>query len=110
MQRWQRLAVAAAKQSLRVHGMRIEEPASMDTLLTTLTQHPTLALLATGGAPPVLSVLGSMDRPQGDARGVLLVGPEGDFTDEEKEAMVSAGALPVVCVTVVHAVLWSRIP
>lgn len=96
VQRWQRLAVAAAKQSLRVHGMRIEEPASLEAMLATLhNAPPAVALLATGGAPPILSVLGAAKRPPGDARGVLLVGPEGDFTPEEMEAIVAAGALPV---------------
>jgi 16S rRNA (uracil1498-N3)-methyltransferase len=77
-----------------------------------------VALLAAAGAPPLREVLrgvgggggggggegeggegggggegaGSVRRTGG---GVLLVGPEGDFTDEEVEALIRAGAKPV---------------
>lgn len=49
------------------------------------------ALVATAGGAPVQGVL------QGTSvqRGLLIVGPEGDFTPAELQGLEEAGALPV---------------
>ncbi len=60
-----------------------------------------LALVGVEGAPPIFEVLQQetdrleeMERP-GSKAGLLLVGPEGDFTPEELQGLVDAGARPV---------------
>ena len=60
-----------------------------------------LALVGVEGAPAIMDVLdqqadalAGMERP-GAQPGLLLVGPEGDFTAEELQALVEAGAQPV---------------
>lgn len=63
----------------------------MDELRILDAQH--LALVATAGGAPVHEVLRGVSSPP--SRGLLVVGPEGDFTEEELQGMVQAGALPV---------------
>ena len=125
--RWERLAVAASKQCLRPHALRILPPLPVAQLAAQLRDGSAgaaqarlqadaaaaawarrgrsggawvgegralaqLALLATAGAPPmaeVLSLAGGAALRQG---GLLIVGPEGDFTAAEKEALLGAGA------------------
>jgi len=52
-----------------------------------------LALLAAAGAPSLASTL--RQSPQAARGGILVIGPEGDFTPSELEALLAAGALPV---------------
>ena len=111
--RWQRLAVAAGKQCLRVHGMQIMDPTPIqvgtitrsicdgkytvllqvlvDTVRKGRDEANVTHLVATAGGAPVAEVL------QGAcvSRGLLVVGPEGDFTEEELKALMDAGALAV---------------
>lgn len=60
-----------------------------------------LALVGLEGAPPVAQVLRDeaaafRQASLPDAKpGLLLIGPEGDFTPEELEALIAAGAKPV---------------
>jgi 16S rRNA U1498 N3-methylase RsmE len=54
--RLERLAVAATKQSLRVHGLQVQPAVSLEQLLPQLQAAP-VALVAMGDAPPVLQVL-----------------------------------------------------
>jgi 16S rRNA (uracil1498-N3)-methyltransferase len=52
-----------------------------------------LALLAAAGAPPLRSVLENTKEKK--AGGFLVVGPEGDFTDDELARLEEAGAIAV---------------
>lgn len=104
--RWERVAMAASKQCLRTHALRIMQPIPFDALVERVATAP-VALLAAAGAPPLQEVLqqhGAGESPStGDKTedtyfsggGILIVGPEGDFTDQEVAALVSAGAKPV---------------
>jgi 16S rRNA (uracil1498-N3)-methyltransferase len=107
--RLQRLAIAATKQSLRVHALQLAPPTALADLLGPVGQAP-LALLATAGAPPAGAVLAAaLSKRAGGGQGganaalaalsqqpcYLFVGPEGDFTPEEVAALTAAGALPV---------------
>ena len=60
-----------------------------------------LALVGVEGSPAIMDVLeqqadtlAGMQRP-GAKPGLLLVGPEGDFTPDELQALIDAGAKPV---------------
>ena len=56
------------------------------------------ALMGAQGAEPLYSVLKTLHlttREQDVREGILVVGPEGDFTVEEFERLVEAGVLPV---------------
>lgn len=60
-----------------------------------------LALVGVEGAPPVSEVLQIEEAALRQASlanampGLLLIGPEGDFTPQELEALIAAGAKPV---------------
>lgn len=54
--RLERLAVAATKQSLRVHGLQLHPPTALNDVLPALSS-ASVSLLATAGAPPVLHQL-----------------------------------------------------
>jgi 16S rRNA (uracil1498-N3)-methyltransferase len=101
-----RLAAAALKQSQRAHGLELRPPAPLAELVPAVGAAP-LAIVATGGAPPMLVQM--RQHAGGDSGGDsssraglfgdgaewwLFVGPEGDFTPSELDALRGAGALP----------------
>lgn len=100
MDRWRRLATAAAKQSLRAHTMHILTPVPMAALVPQLEAAP-LAFVAAAGGPPLPDVLSQarqqlLDACKPSSKPVLLIiGPEGDLTGEELAALMGAGAAPV---------------
>ncbi|EEH54414.1 uncharacterized protein MICPUCDRAFT_20469, partial [Micromonas pusilla CCMP1545] len=104
--RWVRVAAAASKQCLRTHALVVESPCAFDALLRRVRDAP-IALLAAAGAPPLRDALRDADVDDGDdgetasgpgrgaTGGLLIVGPEGDFTEDELGALIDAGATPV---------------
>ena len=91
--RWQRLAIAAFKQSLRSHLPIVELPIEFEELVDRAVEFG-LALIATPdkGSVPVSS---AMKKHPNLSRVLLLVGPEAGLTDEEKESAISSGFVPV---------------
>ena len=103
VERLRRVALSASKQSLRAHHLEVTEPVSVAEMAGVIQGEAAevgagapaggLALLAAQGAPPLASYSGALRSAA--APTFLLVGPEGDFTDEEVEHFAEAGALPV---------------
>jgi len=90
MERWHRLAMAAAKQSLAPAVLEVRPPRPFGEMLKAVPR-ATLALLCVGGAKPLGSVLRET-RP----RAILLAcGPEGDFSPDEAAAAERAGFITV---------------
>jgi 16S rRNA (uracil1498-N3)-methyltransferase len=85
--RWQRLSIAASKQCLRLHSMTVAAPTPLAELLPRI--RTTQTLLAVQGGAPFAGL--SLDR----SGGLILVGPPGDFTSAEKDALTQAGATGV---------------
>ena len=92
--RWSRVASAASKQCLRAHALRITAPITFDDLLERVREAD-VALLAAAGAPPLRRALENAHPEKENAGGLLLVGPEGDFTDDELARLAEAGAVAV---------------
>lgn len=91
-QRWGRLSIAASKQCLRLHALKLQRPTTLSQLLPAVRASP-LTLVALQGGAPLRDVLAAhKEHTQG---GLLLVGPPGDFTPAEKEQLAEAGALGV---------------
>jgi len=118
--RWHRVSLAAMKQCLRPRAMEIHAPCTIQDLcskhlsIDTTTAingadiieegqeiKTTVAWVGTEGAPPIEqraqellnSLQGHKDglSIQKPRQGVLIIGPEGDFTLEELDIMVTAG-------------------
>lgn len=90
--RWHRISMAATKQCQRLHTLDVREPTPLDSFLAEVRKAE-VAFLATAGAPPLVqALLQRSEKPDG---GLLLIGPEGDFTPEEIEMLMDSGAVPV---------------
>ncbi len=93
LQRWRRVAIASAKQCRRARLPAIHPPLALAAWLEADTPGVRLLLLepGRGGAAPVRS-LQDRGRP-GEA--ALLIGPEGGWTDGERDAALARGCLPI---------------
>ncbi|EOA12038.1 hypothetical protein CARUB_v10008016mg [Capsella rubella] len=89
--RLERVSFAAAKQCQRLHQMILNPPIKFDTLLDHISKSK-LCLVATAEATPLLNAVKSSTK---ETSGVLIVGPEGDFTKKEVEMMLEAGGTAV---------------
>jgi 16S rRNA (uracil1498-N3)-methyltransferase len=94
--RWRRLALAAAKQSLAPASLELHDPAPFADLIESLTNDrlaggapdaAVLKVICTMGAESIASVARRI-KPHGV---IILCGPEGDFTDSERELANGAG-------------------
>lgn len=96
-ERWARLAHAASKQCLRTRSLDVRPGASLESMLPAIAAAPIALVAAAGGVPVLTALAGARDAlASASGRvGFLLVGPEGDWTPAELEALRDAGALPV---------------
>ena len=83
--RWERLSVSVMKQSLQPYKMIVHEPCAIREFLE--THKGSEMYVGAEGAEPFHTVI---DRNIN--KGILLVGPEGDFTLEELEMIADSGA------------------
>jgi 16S rRNA (uracil1498-N3)-methyltransferase len=86
MPRWEKIAREASQQARRVQLPRIETPKTFAEVLE--TQAAWKLLLDEGEAPPILRVL---PRQKDVSDIAVLLGPEGGWTDGERERAVAAG-------------------
>jgi 16S rRNA (uracil1498-N3)-methyltransferase len=92
LERWQRIAVASAKQCGRAVVPPVLAPCALTECLADARTGIRLMLVEPAAAPP-----GARSWPPVDASGaaLVLVGPEGGWADEEVARALSAGCLPV---------------
>ncbi|KGN43899.2 uncharacterized protein LOC101213733 isoform X1 [Cucumis sativus] len=91
VQRFERIALAATKQCQRLHQMNLNSPLKIDGLLPFINETK-LSFVAVAEATPLVSALASTKIESG---GLLVIGPEGDFTEKEVNMMKEAGAIAV---------------
>ncbi len=90
-ERWRRISLAAAKQSLRSRPMTLQPPAHVAAMAAKVGKAG-IAVMCIAGAEPLGSVIRRLAQgPESSSAVVLAVGPEGDFIDEEIRAMSEAG-------------------
>ncbi|KAF3320465.1 Ribosomal RNA small subunit methyltransferase E [Carex littledalei] len=89
--RLQRVMLAAVKQCQRLHQMAVNSPMDITDLLPIVSQSKP-SFIAVAEATPLFNILSNSTVKES---GVLIVGPEGDFTEEELKMMKAAGATPV---------------
>jgi 16S rRNA (uracil1498-N3)-methyltransferase len=81
--RWERVVRSAALQSLRARPPRIEPPLGLEEWTAGLGEGGLRWVASPDGDPP--------DPGPPTSKGFLIVGPEGDFTAEERAALDAAG-------------------
>ncbi len=93
-ERWARIAREAAEQSRRLRAPEILPAARLEACLAAgLGENGNARYrLEEGAAPPLARLLGGT--PEAGSVVRLLVGPEGGWTDEERQAAARAGWLP----------------
>lgn len=95
VERWARVAVSSAKQCRRAVVPNIAQTRSLQEWLARPGADLRLLLVeptaAGGGAQSMRSLL---DRPA-PASAAVIVGPEGGWTPDERDAMIAAGCTPV---------------
>lgn len=95
LERWRKIAVAAVKQCGAAWLPDIAPPTRLETWLDELPQADLLLLGDPGAASrPLRDVLAEREAARITSVAVLI-GPEGDFTEPEKEAARRAGAVSV---------------
>ncbi|MBV9762719.1 MAG: 16S rRNA (uracil(1498)-N(3))-methyltransferase [Acidobacteriaceae bacterium] len=80
--RWEKIALEASQQSRRAHLPRVELPFRLERC-TQIDASVRLMLDESSGAPPILGCL-PQERKASD-HVALLLGPEGGWTDQERE-------------------------
>ncbi|CAK9144980.1 unnamed protein product [Ilex paraguariensis] len=91
MDRLQRVILAATKQCQRLHEMTLHPPMKIAGLFPIVLQSK-FSFVAAAEAIPVISALNSSRK---ESSGLVIIGPEGDFTEKEMNMMVEAGAIAV---------------
>ncbi|KAJ8572437.1 hypothetical protein K7X08_008948 [Anisodus acutangulus] len=89
--RLQRVSFAAAKQCQRLHEMVLNPPIKVGGLLS-LVKNSKLSFIAMAEAKPVFSALSSINK---ESAGLMIIGPEGDFTEKELNVILEAGVTAV---------------
>jgi 16S rRNA (uracil1498-N3)-methyltransferase len=89
VQHWEGIVVAACEQSGRTRMPTVQAPLPLERWLT-LPATGTRLILAPGDFPRIQALPMDLPTPV-----YLLIGPEGGFTDEEVEACIQAGIMPV---------------
>jgi len=88
--RWERLAIAALRQSRRLHLMAVEEPAPLQQTLSSLPPGSSRWMAEVAGA-----AVGYSPAPAGGEPEIGLVGPSGGLEDVERLAALVAGFQPL---------------
>jgi 16S rRNA (uracil1498-N3)-methyltransferase len=94
VERWQRIAVASAKQCRRATVPPILTPCAFDSWLAANDRVLTLIFIEPSAATEVRSLRGFVGTPA-PANAALVVGPEGGWAAEEVSAAVTARCVPV---------------
>ncbi len=85
-ERWERIVLSAVKQSRRTDVPEVLPPMNLEEVLNRFSDYEGKFAGIIGSTTPIVNV-----RPEG--RNIVLIGPEGDFTPEEKEKIYRAGFL-----------------
>jgi 16S rRNA (uracil1498-N3)-methyltransferase len=99
-EKWQRVAIEACKQCGQNFLPKVESPAPLGEVLAAVSDSYDLLIIASlqPGAMPLKSLIGDYSANHDGAlpKSVfMLIGPEGDFTESEVAAALTAGARPM---------------
>lgn len=93
MDRWQSIAREAVKQSRRALVPEIARPVSYDEVLHSARPSQTKIIFWENARQ---SITGSLDPEQGSRDALVMIGPEGGFSEKEGRAAIDCGFIPVL--------------
>jgi 16S rRNA (uracil1498-N3)-methyltransferase len=94
-ERWRRIALASAKQCGTARLPEIFEPLRFNEWVPAHLPEHSYLLIEPGAAPPDVTTVRQLARFPPPRSAVLLVGPEGGWTESERDTVITAGALPL---------------
>jgi len=94
--RWQRIALEAAKQSQRARIPKVDAPTNMESFLKSIPRDILCIIPWEGETAVGIKEVLKFEREKRDISGAaLIIGPEGGFSREEVDSARRAGAVPV---------------
>ena len=94
VERYENLAVAAAKQCQRLFLPQIDFPADLENVIAEITTRPGETMLLTGSLGNEAEPLAELKfNPQANI--AAFIGPEAGFTEQEEQSLIQHGAKPV---------------
>jgi 16S rRNA (uracil1498-N3)-methyltransferase len=93
--RWRRIALASAKQCGTARVPEILEPMRFDQWLPSRVPEHSYLLIEPGTSPTEVTTVRQLALVPAPSSALLLVGPEGGWTESERDAAIAAGAVPL---------------
>jgi 16S rRNA (uracil1498-N3)-methyltransferase len=94
-ERWRRIALSSAKQCGTARLPEILEPAPFDEWLPSRLQGHSYLLIEPGAPLTEVATIRQLAMVPAPSSALLLVGPEGGWTESERDAAITAGAIPL---------------
>jgi 16S rRNA (uracil1498-N3)-methyltransferase len=91
-ERWRRIALSSAKQCGTARLPEIFEPVRFDEWLTSPLPGHSYLLIEPGASLPEVATVSQLAMVPAPSSALLLVGPEGGWTEPERDAALAAGA------------------
>lgn len=95
MQRWERLAVAASKQCMRLSIPEMKNMGKVSDIIGSMETYDLTLLLSPDGSPLLKACSDRFEERKKPKTVLVIAGPEGGFTSEEEGVLIGAGAVPV---------------
>ena len=89
--RWRRVALSSAKQSGRARLPQIAEPQELASWLRGADRRPAFVLLEPSATVAGIVTIRALANEPAPSDATLLVGPEGGWTTDERDAAIAAG-------------------
>ena len=94
IERWMRLAVAALRQSRRVHLLEIHDPVTVEVAIATM-EHPAFCVVGDpDGRPAGAGARTGGPEAHAFALEIGAIGPSGGFSPRERQRLAAAGFAP----------------
>jgi 16S rRNA (uracil1498-N3)-methyltransferase len=94
-ERWGRIALSSAKQCGTARLPEIFEPVQFDEWLPSRLQEHSYLLVEPGASLPEVATVRQLAMVPAPSSARLLVGPEGGWTESERDAAITAAAIPL---------------
>ena len=94
-ERWRRIALSSAKQCGTARLPEIFEPARFSEWMPAHLPEQSYFLIEPGASLPDVTTVRQLARVPAPSSALLVVGPEGGWTESERAAAMTAGALPL---------------